>query len=120
MGQLTQAKDLKIKAAVENKCEIPRCKSKAYETHHIKPRREGGEDVASNLIVLCANHHDDADKGRIIRTDLSDIVKNRKEEVKREIRNILRRGVKTGPTKGGNEKPPIGIGIPPEKIVEYL
>ena len=65
MGQLTSARKLKIKAAVGNRCEIPRCKSKAYDVHHIKPVKEGGKDVASNLIVLCANHHDDADNSRI-------------------------------------------------------
>ena len=97
MGKLTAGRKLKIRAAVGNRCEIPRCKSKAYEVHHIKPSTEKGEDVASNLIVLCANHHDDADKGRITRTKLRNIVKNRNEEVKREVRNILRGGVKTGP-----------------------
>ncbi len=27
------------------------------ETHHIKKRSEGGEDEASNMLVLCPNHH---------------------------------------------------------------
>ena len=90
MGQLTPARELRIKTAVGNACEFPRCKNGAYEVHHIKPRSEKGQDVASNLIVLCANHHDDADKGRITRGELTDIVKKRKDNVKREIRNILR------------------------------
>jgi 5-methylcytosine-specific restriction endonuclease McrA len=94
MGQLTSTKELKIKEAVGMRCEMPGCKDRAREVHHIKPRSERGEDVPSNLIVLCANHHDDADKGRITRTELSNLVKNRNDEVKREIRNILRRGVK--------------------------
>lgn len=106
MGNLTSARKLKIKEAAGNRCEIPKCKSKAYDVHHIKPSSEGGSDVASNLIVLCANHHDDADKGRITRTGLRNIAKNRKDEVKREIRNILKGGVKTGPKrKKGEEEP---------------
>jgi len=65
-------------------------KSKAYEVHHIKPVSEGGTNVGSNLVVLCANHHKDAHNGTITRTELREVVKNRSEKKKREIRNILR------------------------------
>jgi len=98
MGKLTPARELKIKDAVGNKCEMPRCKNRAYEIHHIKPRSENGQDIASNLIVLCANHHKDAHSGRINRTELSNIVTKRNKKLKREIGNIL--VVKGGQSKG--------------------
>ena len=85
---LTPAKRRRIMEAVGNKCEIRGCKSKAYEVHHIKPVSEGGTNVGSNLVVLCANHHSDAHNGTITRTELREVVKNRSEKKKREINNI--------------------------------
>lgn len=35
------------------------------ELHHIKPVNEGGEEAADNLILLCPNHHKQADMGLI-------------------------------------------------------
>ena len=87
---LTPAKKRRIMEAVGNKCEIRGCKSKAYRIHHIKPVSEGGTNVGSNLVVLCANHHTDAHNGKITRAELREVVKNRSEKKKREIRNILR------------------------------
>lgn len=40
------------------------------EVHHIKPRREGGPNDPSNIIVLCAGCHAKADRGAISRTKL--------------------------------------------------
>ena len=33
------------------------------EVHHIEPLRKGGGDVSGNLILLCPNHHKQADLG---------------------------------------------------------
>ena len=96
---LTPAKKRRIMEAVGNKCEIRGCKSKAYEVHHIKPVSEGGTNVGSNLVVLCANHHADAHNGKITRAELREVVKNRSEKKKREIRNILRDRKKVGKEK---------------------
>jgi len=101
---LTPAKRRRIMEAVGNKCEIRGCKSKAYEVHHIKPVSEGGTNVGSNLVVLCANHHKDAHNGKITRTELREVVKNRSEKKKREIRNILRDRKKVGKEKSTSSK----------------
>jgi len=101
---LTPAKKRRIMEAVGNKCEIRGCKSKAYEVHHIKPVSEGGTNVGSNLVVLCANHHKDAHNGTITRTELREVVKNRSEKKKREIRNILRDRKKVGKEKSTSSK----------------
>ena len=101
---LTPAKKRRIMEAVGNKCEIRGCKSKAYRIHHIKPVSEGGTNVGSNLVVLCANHHTDAHNGTITRTELREVVKNRSEKKKREIRNILRDRKKVGKEKSTSSK----------------
>ncbi|MFP3879331.1 MAG: HNH endonuclease [Dehalococcoidia bacterium] len=47
-----------------NRCEDPTCgKTGNLEIHHIKPRHEGGTNTVWNLLVLCPNHHDSANKG---------------------------------------------------------
>lgn len=94
MGHLTDARARKIMVAAGNKCEIRRCKFPAQEVHHIKPRSEGGQDVASNLIVLCGSHHNEAHHGSITRTKLRELVKKRNKAAKREIGYILRGGAK--------------------------
>jgi len=101
---LTPAKKRRIMEAVGNKCEIRGCKSKAYRIHHIKPVSEGGTNVGSNLVVLCANHHADAHNGKITRAELREVVKNRSEKKKREIRNILRDRKKVGKEKSTSSK----------------
>jgi len=46
-----------------NRCEDPTCrKTGNLEIHHIKPRHEGGTNSVWNLLVLCPNHHDLANK----------------------------------------------------------
>lgn len=39
--------------------------------HHIIPRREGGKDEITNLVVLCPNHHAMADRNLISREELT-------------------------------------------------
>ena len=104
---LTNAKKAKIKQAVGGKCEMPGCRAKAYEIHHIVPVSKDGRNIGSNLIALCANHHRDAHDGKITQTRLKEIVKKRSKKVKQEITNILkdRKRVKaTGGFSGGNLK----------------
>ena len=73
---LTNAKKTKIKQAVGGKCEIPGCRAKAYDIHHIVPVSKGGRNIGSNLIALCANHHRDAHDGKITQVRLKEIVRN--------------------------------------------
>lgn len=40
------------------------------ELHHIVPISEGGANDDSNLILLCPNHHKQADMGIISKEDL--------------------------------------------------
>lgn len=52
-------------------CCYPNCKETiALDVHHIVPRREGGTNKDSNLIVLCPSHHRLADRGAIPRRRL--------------------------------------------------
>ena len=44
--------------------------SHGNEIHHIIPASEGGRDTADNLILLCPNHHKQADLGLIPRSTL--------------------------------------------------
>ena len=49
------------------------------EIHHIVPRREGGPNERSNLIVLCPNHHRKADAGAISRSKLKAKVRRQED-----------------------------------------
>ena len=40
------------------------------EIHHITPLRDGGEETSDNLILLCPNHHKQADLGLITKEEL--------------------------------------------------
>ena len=54
----------------DQRCEWCGDRSDHLEVHHIEPRSEGGSNKPSNLIVLCPNHHRQADKGGISKTKL--------------------------------------------------
>lgn len=45
------------------------------QVHHIKPRREGGPNEPENLIVLCPNCHENADREAIPRSKLKAKIK---------------------------------------------
>lgn len=49
------------------------------DVHHIQPRREGGPNTPSNLIVLCPNCHRKADNGLISQSKLKYRVKQQSE-----------------------------------------
>ena len=49
----------------------------AMHVHHIKTRGSGGDDVRSNLICLCAKHHDQAHRGFITKKELFDWLEER-------------------------------------------
>lgn len=42
---------------------IEKRRSYGLEVHHIKPVRDGGTNDPDNLVVLCPNHHAEADYG---------------------------------------------------------
>jgi predicted restriction endonuclease len=56
------------------------------EIHHIVPAREGGKETFDNLILLCPNHHKQADLGYISREELRrhTISEERAKELERE------------------------------------
>jgi predicted restriction endonuclease len=52
------------------------------EIHHIIPVSEGGKDVFQNCILLCPNHHKEADLGIITRSDLlTYVIKNKEDAI---------------------------------------
>lgn len=49
---------LKEYARTHPRCEIRFCKERPCpEPHHLISRKQGGDDVASNLLRLCLRHH---------------------------------------------------------------
>lgn len=58
------------------------------EIHHITPVREGGDDNWQNVILLCPNHHKQADMEVLSREDLREYTKpyEMTEEEKMEAR----------------------------------
>lgn len=58
-----------IYRAYEGKCAV--CSfDEVVEVHHIVPRRMGGGDHPSNLVLLCPNHHALVDKGLMAMRDI--------------------------------------------------
>lgn len=52
-------------------CMYPECPQwRVLRLHHIHPSWADGSNTADNGIVLCANHHDDADHGVVTPTEL--------------------------------------------------
>lgn len=49
--------------------------ARGNEIHHITPIAEGGKDEADNLLLLCPNHHKQADLGLISRETLREYTK---------------------------------------------
>ena len=45
------------------------------EIHHITPIAEGGRETADNIILLCPNHHKQADLGILSREELRKLTK---------------------------------------------
>jgi 5-methylcytosine-specific restriction endonuclease McrA len=40
------------------RCEVPHCSNRLWlDIHHVRPRSEGGRNVAENLGVVCCAHH---------------------------------------------------------------
>lgn len=62
------------------KCEWCEEPIDSHETHHIKPRSEGGPNDPENLIVLCPNCHDKADRGMLSRSKLTRVVSKNMEQ----------------------------------------
>ncbi len=49
------------------RCCVPGCRNATWvDLHHIKPRSEGGEHSADNLICLCGAHHRAAHRGQLV------------------------------------------------------
>lgn len=110
---LTPGKKRAIMEVVGNKCEMGGCNNSANDVHHIKPVAKGGTNVGSNLVVLCANCHRDADRDKITQTKMKGIVKNRSEKKKKAINSILRDRPKVGnEISRSSKKPQSPVDIP--------
>ena len=61
-------------------------RQRGCELHHITPVRDGGKSTFENLILLCPNHHKEADLGiisidelkNLIPTNMEDAIDNRR------------------------------------------
>ncbi len=52
-------------------CMVPGCGYKTFvEAHHIVNRSKGGQHYISNGILVCPNHHREADRGLLINQEL--------------------------------------------------
>lgn len=63
-------KDTIIFDRAEHHCEWCGDRFDGLQVHHIKPRSEGGPNTKRNLIALCPNCHDKADRGGISQSQL--------------------------------------------------
>jgi HNH endonuclease len=110
---LTQSQIMKIKLAA-GKCEIPSCPKGPYQVHHINGDRS--DDSYSNLIVLCSNHHTEAEGKHVMgstdrvadtsKTRLRRIVRDRRQYVITAIKSALSK--KTTTKKSNDTDPYIG------------
>ncbi|MBA7528809.1 hypothetical protein ES705_20999 [subsurface metagenome] len=55
--------------------------ARGNEIHHIKPLYKGGKETIDNLILLCPNHHKEADLGILTAEDLRKHQKLEKPEI---------------------------------------
>lgn len=75
------------------------CKSPGPDAHHVKSKKSGGDDVASNLMPLCRHHHRECHNIGLNRfSDKYNSVKSWLISYEWEFSHILMRWVKI---KGG-------------------
>lgn len=69
--------------------------AKGNEIHHITPVRESGADATGNLILLCPNHHKQADLGLIARNELKkytkeiELTKQQRQEARNRAADLI-------------------------------
>src|SRR4249920_1062867 len=76
-------------------CEIPGCGySFVVQRHRITPGREGGKYELGNVIALCPNHHQEADREHISRQELYYLVQERiaKNAIEDEYQSYITSG----------------------------
>ncbi len=71
-------KDKKLINKKKHNCEYCGKKNCYTNTHHIKSKGSGGDDIEDNLIELCSNCHRKVHDGLISKQELIKIVKRRK------------------------------------------
>ena len=76
-----RVKNKKIISKKKHNCEYCGKKNCYTNTHHIKSKGSGGDDVEDNLIELCSNCHRAVHDGLISKQELIKIVKRRKHYV---------------------------------------
>ena len=70
-------KNKKLINKKKHNCEYCGKKNCYTNTHHIKSKGSGGDDIEDNLIELCSNCHRRAHDGLISKQELIKIVKRR-------------------------------------------
>lgn len=73
-------KNKKLINSKNHTCEYCGKKNCYTNTHHIKSKGSGGDDMENNLIELCGNCHVKAHSGAISKQELLKIVKRRKHK----------------------------------------
>ena len=73
-------KDKKLINNKKHNCEYCGKKNCYTNTHHIKSKGSGGDDIEDNLIELCSNCHRRAHDGLISKQELLKVVKRRKRK----------------------------------------
>ena len=73
-------KDKKLINNKKHNCEYCGKKNCYTNTHHIKSKGSGGDDIEDNLIELCSNCHRRAHDGLISKQELIKIVRRRKRK----------------------------------------
>ena len=66
---------LKVFVREQFRCAVPGCRARrCLEVHHLVPRSHGGTNALSNLILLCAGHHQLHHEGKLLITGLAPAV----------------------------------------------
>ena len=73
-------KDKKLISKKKHDCEYCGKKNCYTNTHHIKSKGSGGDDIEDNLIELCGSCHRKVHDGIISKEELLKIVKRRKRK----------------------------------------
>lgn len=76
----SRIKNKKLIESKKHNCEYCGKKNCYTNTHHIKSKGAGGDDIADNLIELCSNCHRKVHDGLISKQELLKIVKRRKRK----------------------------------------
>jgi hypothetical protein len=69
--QIKRTRDSKVVSyirSVYDLCSVVGCDYSEYDVAHIHALKHGSDDVPSNCLALCPNHHRDLDRGKMVLT----------------------------------------------------